>query len=99
MNKEPLLDPFEPHMLSAIRAAVQASWSELPRDECGHVARVRNRLVGTIANLALKGVLDPHELKQRALDAVGMPAPVLVGDTGNATITRTFSLACKRRVA
>jgi hypothetical protein len=82
MNKEPLLDPFEPHMLSAIRAAVQASWSELPRDECGHVARVRNRLAGTIANLAVKGVLDPHELKQRALDAV--QAPVLAGDTGNA---------------
>jgi hypothetical protein len=77
MNKEPLLEPFEPDMLSAIRAAVQGTWSELPRDEGGDVTLVRNRLAGTIANLALKGVLDPQELKQRALDAVGMPAPVI----------------------
>ena len=67
-----------------LSAAVQATWSELPRDEGGDVTLVRNRLAGTIANLALKGVLDAQELKQRALDAVGMPAPVLVGDTGNA---------------
>jgi hypothetical protein len=45
---------------------------------------MRNRLAGTIANLALKGVRDLHELKQRALDAVGMRAPALAGDTGNA---------------
>jgi hypothetical protein len=84
MNKEPLLDPFEPHMLSVIRAAVQATWSELPRDEGGDVTLVRNRLAGTIANLAVMGVLDPHELKQRALDAVGIRAPALAGETGNA---------------
>jgi hypothetical protein len=46
---------------------------------------MRNRLAGTIANLAVKGVLDPHELKQRALDAVGIRAPALAGDTGNAS--------------
>ena len=84
MNKQSLLEPLEPHILSAIRTAVQASWSELPHDLVADVARMRNRLAGTIANLALKGVLDPHELKQRALDAVGIRAPVLAGDTGNA---------------
>ncbi len=45
---------------------------------------MRNRLAGTIANLAVMGVLDPHELKQR-VDAVGIRAPALAGDTGNAS--------------
>jgi hypothetical protein len=84
MNKVPLLEPFEPHMLSAIRTGVQASWSELPPDLVADAARMRNKLAGTIANLALKGVLDPHELKQGALDAVGIRAPAHAGDIGNA---------------
>jgi len=84
MNKERLLEPFEPHILSAIRTAFQAGWNELPQHLIADVTRMRNRLAGTIANLALKGVLDPHELKQRALDAVGIRAPALAGDKGNA---------------
>jgi hypothetical protein len=32
MNKEPLLEPFEPHILSAIRTAFQAAWSEVSRE-------------------------------------------------------------------
>jgi hypothetical protein len=84
MNKESLLEPFEPHILSAIRTAFQAGWSELPRELVADVTRMRNRLAGTIANLAVKGVLDPHELKQRALDAAGIRAPALAGETGNA---------------
>jgi hypothetical protein len=84
MNKESLLEPFESHILSAIRTAFQAGWSELPRDLVADATHTRNRLAGTIANLAVKGVLDPHELKQRALDAVGIGAPALAGDRGNA---------------
>jgi hypothetical protein len=84
MNKEHLLEPFESHILSAIRTAFQAGWSELPRELVADVTRMRNKLAGTIANLALNGVLDPHELKQRALDAVGIGTPALAGDTRNA---------------
>lgn len=72
MNKEPLLEPFEPHTLSAIRMAFQAAWSEVSREVVADVSYMRNRLVGTIANLARKGILDPHELKTQALVALGL---------------------------
>lgn len=62
-----LLEPFEPRTLDAIRAAFGAGWRELSRREPCADVRLRNRLVGTIANLARSGVEDPEELKRQAL--------------------------------
>jgi hypothetical protein len=62
-----LLEPFEPRTLESIRAAFGASWSELSQREPCADARLRNRLVGTIANLARSGVEDPDELTRQAL--------------------------------
>ena len=87
MNKESLLEPFEPHILSAIRTAFQAAWSEVSQELAADVSDMRNRLVGTIANLARKGILDPHELKHQALVALGLlgnKATSAAGGTCNA---------------
>jgi hypothetical protein len=88
MDKEPLLEPFAPHILSAIRTAFQAGWGELSRELVVDATFMRNRLAGTIANLASKGILDPHELKDRALHALGVTASraasALAGDMSNA---------------
>jgi hypothetical protein len=68
---DPRLDPFHPHTLLAIQTAFQAGWNELRR--VGVMAdpdRMRNRLAGTIANLAREGILDPRELKEQALGAL-----------------------------
>lgn len=68
MNKyETLLEPFETHTLTAIRAAFQAGWDELCRQKPHADLYLRNRLIGAIANLAQSGVDDPCELKRRAL--------------------------------
>jgi len=83
MNKEPMLEPFEPHILSAIRTAFQSGWSEVSRELVADVNYMRNRLVGTIANLASTGILDPHELKSRALHTLGIEASALAGGTSN----------------
>jgi hypothetical protein len=72
MKQKPSLEPFEPHILVAIRTAFQAGWSELSREFAADVTRLRNRLIGTIANLASQGVLDPHELKNRAFQALSI---------------------------
>jgi hypothetical protein len=68
---DPRLEPFTPQTLRAIRTAFQDGWSEL--QSAGLTAdpdRTRNRLVGTIANLAKRGILDPQELKDEALCAL-----------------------------
>ena len=68
---DPRLDPFPPQTLRAIQTAFQAGWNELRR--AGVMAdpdRTRNRLAGTIANLARRGILDPRELKAQALRAL-----------------------------
>ena len=83
MSKEALLEPFAPHMLTAIRTAFQACWNELPRDLTADVTHMRNRLACTIANLASKGILDPHELKSLALNTLGIGASPLAGGTSN----------------
>lgn len=88
MGNEPQLEPFEPHILSAIRTAFQAGWSEMSQELVTDVTSVRNKLVGTIATLASKGVLDPHELKEQALNALGLSphqaTPETTGGTSNA---------------
>jgi hypothetical protein len=63
-----LLEPFAPQTLQAIQRAFQAGWTELSRT-CGQTdaVRTRNRLAGAIANLAGKGIVDPHRLKDEAL--------------------------------
>jgi hypothetical protein len=68
---EPRLEPFAPQTLWAIQTAFQAGWNELR--SAGLTAdpdRTRNRLAGTIANLARKGILDPRELKDQVLRAL-----------------------------
>ena len=74
MKTELPLEPFAPHILAAIRTAFRGCWNELPLDNPEDVSRTRNKLVGTIANLASKGILDPHELKSQALQALGIGA-------------------------
>lgn len=64
---EAMLEPFETHTLTAIRAAFQASWDELCRQESHADLFLRNRLIGAIANLAQSGIDDPDELKRGAL--------------------------------
>jgi len=63
-----LLEPFAPQTLEVIQRAFQAGRSELSRT-CGQAdaIRTRNRLAGAIANLARKGIVDPHRLKDEAL--------------------------------
>lgn len=63
-----LLEPFAPQTLQAIQRAFQAGWTELS-GTCGQAdaIRTRNRLAGAIANLARKGIADPHNLKDEAL--------------------------------
>jgi hypothetical protein len=68
---DPRLEPFAPPTLRVIQTAFQAGWNELR--SAGLTAdpdRTRNRLAGTIANLARKGILDPRELKDQALGAL-----------------------------
>jgi hypothetical protein len=84
MDTKPRLEPFEPHILCAIRAAVQASWNEMKRELAADVDYARNRLIGTITHLASKGIHDPHELKSHALRALGIGASALAGDTSHA---------------
>jgi hypothetical protein len=68
---DPRLEPFAPHTLRAIQTAFHAGWSELRRAGLTADAdRTRNRLAGTIANLARKGILDPRDLKDQALRAL-----------------------------
>ncbi len=64
---EAMLEPFETHTLTAIRAAFQAGWDELCRREPQADLFLRNRLIGAIANLAQSGIDDPDELKRGAL--------------------------------
>jgi hypothetical protein len=66
-----LLEPFAPQTLRAIQRAFHAGWSELSRT-CGQADAIgtRNRLAGAIANLARKGIVDPHNLKDEALRVV-----------------------------
>lgn len=84
MQQEPCLEPFEPHILCAIRAAFQAGWNEVARKLAADVSYARNRLLGTIAHLATKGIHDPHELKSQALHALGIGASALAGVTSHA---------------
>jgi hypothetical protein len=54
---DPRVEPFAPHTLRAIQTAFRAGWNELR--SAGLTAdpdRTRNRLAGTIANLARKGI-------------------------------------------
>jgi hypothetical protein len=44
--------------------------------------QMRNRLAGTIASLAGQGVLDPHELANRALGVLGVPAEYASANSG-----------------
>jgi hypothetical protein len=83
MKKEPLLELFEPHLLSAIRTAFQAGWSEVSGEFVADVSYMRNRLVGTIANLAANGIADPQELKNQALHALGIGASAPAGGMSN----------------
>ena len=78
---EAMLEPFETHTLTAIRAAFQAGWDELCRQKPHADLFLRNRLIGAIANLAQSGIDDPGELKLGALQRLGLatvaeaPAP------------------------
>jgi hypothetical protein len=66
-----VLEPFEPEMLERIRAAFQAGWHELCNARAlPNPLIVRNRLAGTIACLAARGISDPLELKDQALRTV-----------------------------
>jgi hypothetical protein len=84
MDNEPRLGPFEPHILSAIRAAFQVSWNEVARELAADVSYARNRLLGTIAHLATKRIHDPHELKSQALHVLGIGVSALAGGTSHA---------------
>ena len=76
-ERTPLLEPFEPETLETIRAAFQAGWHELCNaGALPNPLMVRNRLAGTIACLAARGISDPMELKDQALRTVTAQASV-----------------------
>jgi hypothetical protein len=71
MRKDISLEPFAPHVLAAIRTAFEAGWNEISRGVSADATCMRNRFAGTLANLANKGILNPEELKEQALEALG----------------------------
>jgi hypothetical protein len=69
-NLTHLFEPFDQQTLDRVRSAY--------RDARPHVVRgvqdptiVRNRLVGTLARLAMAGVTDPSRLKAEAIRMLG----------------------------
>ena len=77
MQYNRLFEPFEPETLERIRAAFQAGWHELCNaGALPNPLMVRNRLAGTIACLAARGISDPMELKDLALRTVTAQASV-----------------------
>ena len=77
MQHNRLFEPFEPETLERIRAAFRAGWHELCNaGALPNPLMVRNRLAGTIACLAARGISDPMELKDQALRTVTAQASV-----------------------
>ena len=70
-----LLEPFDAETLRSIQTAFWASWHELCNgDPVPSPIQLRNRLAGTIANLARTGITDPLHLKEKALQRVAVAA-------------------------
>jgi hypothetical protein len=72
---EDLLQPFDADTLEVIQTAFRAGWHELCNgDPVANPAQLRNRLAGTIAHLARRGITDPLHLKEKALQRVHLAA-------------------------